>query len=48
MNNLKVRQKYGVIERMNNSVGKGRQKALKTPHENFETIEDALKLYKMI
>ena len=43
-----MKQKYGIIERVNYNVGEGKSRVPNTPQEKFEAIEDALRFYKMI
>ena len=48
LNIAQVKQKYGIIERVNYNVGEGKSRVPNTPQEKFEAIEDALRFYKMI
>ena len=48
LNIAQVKQKYGIIERVNYYVGQGKARVPNTPKEKSEAIEEALKFYKMI
>lgn len=48
LNIAQVKQKYGIIERVNYNVGEGKSRVPNTPQEKLEAIEDALRFYKMI
>ncbi len=48
LNIAQVKQKHGIIERVNYNVGEGKSRVPNTPKEKFEAIEEALRFYKMI
>lgn len=48
LNIAQVKQKHGIIERVNYNIGEGKSRVPNTPKEKFEAIEEALRCYKMI
>ena len=48
LNIAQVKQRHGIIERVNYNVGSGKSKVPNTPPEKVEAIEKTLKHFKMI
>lgn len=48
LNIAQVKQKHGIIERVNYNVGSGKSKVPNTPPEKVTAIEKTLKHFKMI